>query len=254
MKNLSRCEDVTMIYKTFNYDMFKYIGGNRLINKLNYKKLSESMKEKQLVIPILVNDKMEIIDGQHRYQSCRELGMPVYFYIAEGYNLSDVKRANLVNRVWNKNDYLHSYMEEMNQNYIDFYNIKETYKVNINDVLKVFALTQDIGLKDLSQDFDSGRFISEGKEIVTNFFDSLNDFKLFDKYRSTQFVGAFIKLYFNPGYDHKKMKEKLTKRGYLVKRKGSIAEYLQMLTKDIYSFGAVKDPIYYDSQTKKFYS
>lgn len=62
MKNLSRCEDVTMIYKTFNYDMFKYIGGNRLINKLNYKKLSESMKEKQLVIPILVNDKMEIID------------------------------------------------------------------------------------------------------------------------------------------------------------------------------------------------
>ena len=50
------------------------------------------------------------------------------------------------------------------------------------------------------------------------------------------------------------MREKLIKRGAFVKRKGNIAEYLQMLTKDIYSFGAVKKPIYYDAQTKKFYN
>lgn len=254
MKTLKNMKQITTIYETYDYSIFNLIGGNRLINVLNYKKLMKSIDEKQLLIPILVNEKMEIIDGQHRFESCRELGKPVQFYIAEGYTIEDVKRANLVNKTWSKHDYLYSFLSQNDKNYIEFNEILQKYKVNISDVLKVFAYVQDISLKDLSSDFEVGIFCSDGKEIVENFFTALEDFKLFDKYRSTQFVGAFIKLYFHEDYSHEKMREKLIKRGAFVKRKGNIAEYLQMLTKDIYSFGAVKNPIYYDAQTKKFYN
>ena len=45
------------IMMTENYDMFKKIGGNRKLNKANYAKIVKSMKEEQLIIPIVVNEK-----------------------------------------------------------------------------------------------------------------------------------------------------------------------------------------------------
>lgn len=253
LKNLKDVKTITTIFETYNYEMFETVNGNRFVSSLNYTKLIKSIEEKQLLIPICVNEKMQIIDGQHRFNACKELKRPVQFYIAEGYTIDDVKRANLVGKNWVKTDFLNLYLSQNNPNYLSFEELLRIYKVNMNDMLKVFACVQDISLKDLSKQFDNSYFLSDGKELVKNFFDSLEDFKLFSKYRTTQFVGAFMKLYFHEDYSHEKMKERLIKRGSYVKKKGSIDEYLQMLTKDIYSFGAVKNPIYYDAQTKKFY-
>ena len=69
-------EVVTEIRKTNNYPMFKNMIGNREIKDKNYKKLIRSMSEKQLIIPILVNEKLEIIDGQHRFNACKTLQLP----------------------------------------------------------------------------------------------------------------------------------------------------------------------------------
>lgn len=55
-------EMIGNIFKTKDYDMFKWVKGNRKPNKKNYSKLVKSMKEEQLIIPICVNEKFEIID------------------------------------------------------------------------------------------------------------------------------------------------------------------------------------------------
>lgn len=253
LKNLKTLSSIATIYETYDYEMFDKVNGNRVINQLNYTKLLKSIEEKQLLIPICVNDKLQIIDGQHRFEACKTLNKPIQFYISDDYTIDDVMRANQVSKNWIRVDFLNLFISRNNENYIEFARILDIYKINITDLLKVFAYVQDISLKDLSRDFDKGYFLSEGKELVENFFIALEDFKLFNKYRTTQFVGAFMKLYFHNSYSHEKMKDRLIKRGAYVKQKGSIAEYLQMLTKDIYSFGAVKNPIYYDAQTKKFY-
>ncbi|MGG7162970.1 ParB N-terminal domain-containing protein [Clostridium ihumii] len=253
LKNLKNLSSIATIYETYDYEIFDKVNGNRVINPLNYTKLLKSIEEKQLLIPICVNDKLQIIDGQHRFEACKTLNKPIQFYISDDYTIEDVMRANQVSKNWIRVDFLNLFISRNNENYIEFARILDIYKINITDLLKVFAYVQDISLKDLSRDFDKGYFFSEGKELVENFFIALEDFKLFNKYRTTQFVGAFMKLYFHNSYSHEKMKDRLIKRGSYVKQKGSIAEYLQMLTKDIYSFGAVKNPIYYDAQTKKFY-
>ena len=84
-------EVYTSVMKTTNYDMFKFMEGNRQTNSSNLNQIIESMKEKQLIIPITVNEKFEIIDGQHRFKACKYLGLPVYFIIEKGVLYFDVK-------------------------------------------------------------------------------------------------------------------------------------------------------------------
>lgn len=57
-----------MIKKTFNYKMFKILKPNRKINNSHVRKLMESISARDLseFYPILINEKNEVIDGQHR--------------------------------------------------------------------------------------------------------------------------------------------------------------------------------------------
>jgi ParB-like chromosome segregation protein Spo0J len=45
------------------------------ISDIEYKALKESIKEKGLFFPIIINQKGEILDGHHRYRVCKELGL-----------------------------------------------------------------------------------------------------------------------------------------------------------------------------------
>lgn len=241
------------IMVTENYDMFKKIGGNRKINKANYAKIVKSMKEEQLIIPIVVNEKYEIIDGQHRFTACKDLGKPVYFYMVRGYGLDQVKRANIASSNWKKENYLDMFVAEGNEIYKEFEEIKERYDLNISNLLKIFAIVQEKQSARVGYEFENGTFTLDGKMEVLRFLTALEDFNFFKFYKSNNFLIAFTRLYFKSEYDHDKMKTKLiTHRNSLEKRSTS-DEYLVLLCNRIYSFGVTKNPIYYSSESKKFH-
>lgn len=241
------------IMVTENYDMFKKIGGNRKINKTNYAKIVKSMKEEQLIIPIVVNEKYEIIDGQHRFTACEDLGKPVYFYMVRGYGLEQVKRANIASSNWKKENYLDMFVAEGNEVYKEFEEIKERYDLNISNLLKIFAIVQEKQSARVGYEFENGTFTLDGKMEVLRFLTALEDFNFFKFYKSNNFLIAFTRLYFKSEYDHDKMKTKLiTHRNSLEKRSTS-DEYLVLLCNRIYSFGVTKNPIYYSSESKKFH-
>lgn len=241
------------IMVTENYDMFKKIGGNRKINKANYAKIVKSMKEEQLIIPIVVNERYEIIDGQHRYTACKDLGKPIYFYMVRGYGLEQVKRANIASSNWKKENYLDMFVAEGNKTYKEFEEIKERYDLNISNLLKIFAIVQEKQSARVGYEFENGTFTLDGKMEVLRFLTALEDFNFFKFYKSNNFLIAFTRLYFKSEYDHDKMKTKLiTHRNSLEKRSTS-DEYLVLLCNRIYSFGVTKNPIYYSSESKKFH-
>lgn len=241
------------IMVTENYDMFKKIGGNRKINKANYAKIVKSMKEEQLIIPIVVNERYEIIDGQHRFTACKDLGKPVYFYMVRGYGLDQVKRANIASSNWKKENYLDMFVAEGNEIYKEFEEIKERYDLNISNLLKIFAIVQEKQSARVGYEFENGTFTLDGKMEVLRFLTALEDFNFFKFYKSNNFLIAFTRLYFKSEYDHDKMKTKLiTHRNSLEKRSTS-DEYLVLLCNRIYSFGVTKNPIYYSSESKKFH-
>ena len=241
------------IMVTENYDMFKKIGGNRKINKANYAKIVKSMKEEQLIIPIVVNEKYEIIDGQHRFTACKDLGKPIYFYMVRGYGLEQVKRANIASSNWKKENYLDMFVAEGNEIYKEFEEIKERYDLNISNLLKIFAIVQEKQSARVGYEFENRTFTLDGKMEVLRFLTALEDFNFFKFYKSNNFLIAFTRLYFKSEYDHDKMKTKLiTHRNSLEKRSTS-DEYLVLLCNRIYSFGVTKNPIYYSSESKKFH-
>ena len=57
-----------VIQRTNKYDLFKRIESNREVNPAHLKKIEKSISEKNFLhlYPIIVNERMEIIDGQHR--------------------------------------------------------------------------------------------------------------------------------------------------------------------------------------------
>lgn len=248
---------VNYIMSTTDYEKFKFRKGNRTLNRKNFLKLVNSMKEKQLMIPILVNEKFEIIDGQHRFSASKELGLPIYYYIIEGYGSEEMQRANLVSSNWTKEDFLSMYVEEGNQNYEQIQEIKDTFDVSIGLMIKVFAKMKGINQKMISKSFEEGTIdVADKIDEVIQFFYALEDFSFFGAYKTLQFAGAFLKLYNQENYNHSLMLERLEKRKEQLIKKSTVDDYLVTLTKDIYSFGPVKrqNKILYDRENRTFYN
>lgn len=118
---------VNQVVQTNNHSKFKRILGNRGVNKLHVKRLKESFRQGYLMSPIIVNENLEIIDGQHRFTAAKELGIPVYYIVAEGYGLDEVKKLNKNTSNWGKKEHLHAYVELGYPAYIQFQNFMDDY-------------------------------------------------------------------------------------------------------------------------------
>lgn len=111
---------VATVSETYDYDKFKPLSGNRPVNPIHVLRLKESFQAQYLMSPILVNEKDEVIDGQHRLCAARELGYPIRYIVANGYALNEVQRLNTHGNNWTKSDYLNAYCELGYPNYITF--------------------------------------------------------------------------------------------------------------------------------------
>lgn len=245
-------EKVTDVRKTNDYDKFTNIVGNRDLRGTNYNRLIQSMKKKQLVIPILVNSQFEIIDGQHRFEVCRTLELPLYYYVIDGYGIDEVKRANLVGCNWVIDDYLKLNVEIDKKEYIEFKRIKDTYGLTTSQLLDIFAHYQGISLKEVRMLFEDGSFELDSINKVIEFLNKLEDFNCFDEYNSYSFTKAFLKLNAVEGYDHSIMQKRIKKHPYKLAKRASYRDYITLLV-EMYNFGTTKTRIGYDAIGDEFY-
>ena len=66
-------QEVNKVYKTTDLSIFKSIDGNRVPNLQHIKRLAQSINVYGMKCnPILVNEQMEVIDGQHRLAAAIE--------------------------------------------------------------------------------------------------------------------------------------------------------------------------------------
>lgn len=101
-------KDTYKIQSTFRYDDFKFIEGNRNIDHED--RIEKSIRKSGLLLqPILVNQRMEIVEGQNRYIACRNMGLPIYFVIQDDIGLDEVKNLNSASKNWTTRNYIHSF-------------------------------------------------------------------------------------------------------------------------------------------------
>ena len=99
---------------TNNYSKFKLIEENRDVKQLDNKaSVKESIKKYGYYhLPILVNEKYEIIEGQHRFEACKELGLPIHYIMQNGLTAKDCAPINSYRKNWVISDYVHLYAAE----------------------------------------------------------------------------------------------------------------------------------------------
>lgn len=246
-------EKITEIRETNNYELFKNMLGNRQLKDKNYKKLMRSMNEKQLIIPILVNEKFEIIDGQHRFSACKSLNKPVYYYVVPGYEIEDVKRANLVSCNWGLEDYLNLHNKLNKREYINFRELQQKHKLRVSQLLEIVAILEGKEYGRVKLSFEDGTFEIENPLEIQRFIMDLSDFKQLKEYSTPKFTKAFLKLYTYNNYNHEHMKRKLKTLEHKLKKQPTYNEYISMLVNDVYSFGSSNAGFKYDSNANRFY-
>lgn len=106
-----------VVLSTKHYDWFLYAHGNRNIDPSNYARLKKSIGVHGQQNPIMVNEKGEVIDGQHRLAACKELAMPVRFFIQPGASITTAVQLNTAGQKWNTNDWINHYAKQGNHHY-----------------------------------------------------------------------------------------------------------------------------------------
>lgn len=112
------------IKRTYDYAIFKRMAGNRAISESNVKKIMRSIQRYGWWGEVvLVNEKMEVADGQHRIEALKRMGMPVEYRVVEGITIDDIVAINNAVHKWTVTDAIASYAERGKVDYVRINNL-----------------------------------------------------------------------------------------------------------------------------------
>ena len=157
------------IHITSDYEKFTFLVGNRDVVNKHVKDLSAQIDQRDLNIPIIVNEKMEVCDGQHRLEAYKVLGLPVHYIVKEGLTLQDIRKLNSVNRKWTMNEYMMSHFKLGSKHYVTLEWFVRTYDFSVSDSLAMLNGKGYLDSYDYAQ-FREGHFVvhdlEKGKDIA----------------------------------------------------------------------------------------
>ena len=211
------------IYETSNYHMFELIESNRPISWTKIDKMRERIKNKNLTsgYNIIVNSKeagqerygtdgtkFPIVDGQHRYISCKLEGQKFFYQVNDDITLDDIPTAASLQHSWKITDYLHHYTTTGIKEYKQFVGYMNRYEFPPSAALIVLCGDRSTAtLHDLKR----GELKVKRSWALANNFgdatDSLGRYISFNK--QARFVEAFLVAFTNSDYKHDRMIAKL---------------------------------------------
>lgn len=102
------------IQTTKDYSKFKLVVSNREVDKNHVKRLAESIRRKNLLFirPLIVNDDMQVIDGQHRLAACELINEHVHYIKVAGLSKSDISILNTAQKNWSRIDFINFFAIE----------------------------------------------------------------------------------------------------------------------------------------------
>lgn len=193
-----------IVHETTDYGLFKELEGNRVVNKLHLRRLKDSMAKNYLFTIITVNELMQIIDGQHRFNVCRELQLPIYYVKMNGYGLREVQILNANNKVWNSDDYLSGYCDLAKQHegsyedYLIYKDFKDRYQFGHSECLLI--LTQHFDRRSIQSFFNGDLKIDNYANgvLIAKKLEEIG--KFYSGYKRKSFVRVIVNLLKNPNF------------------------------------------------------
>ena len=191
------------IYKTKNYDMFKLVSSNRPVTEAHVKEIMSEIQANNFLSenPVKVNRSHEIIEGQHTFQACVRLEIPVY-YMYTKMTKNHIGRFNSSRKTWSMEDVLHHYCVEGVHDYKILAGFRRRHPYPLSTL--IILLTGENSKKVLSE-YRKGEFkVAQSLDTVEKLLDNIKEFKEFsDKiYRNRAFITAYIDVLTHPDFNH----------------------------------------------------
>lgn len=223
------------IKSTMDYELFRVMPGNREVERTHVRELVRLLQQNGNLtnqFPIVVNEDMEVIDGQHRLEALKELGWEVAYIQEKGATLNMVRAINLGNRNWNWRDIAQSYADLGNEEYKWFLRYVDTHGISYTLACVFLGLPMD---KRTNSDFYQGYMFIEhktkGVEMVEYYLEVM---KYIDDVAPREFGRALATLRASPAYDDKRMIEKLKELGHTLPHRANKNDYMRRL-EEIYN-------------------
>lgn len=236
---------------TSNYGQFKKLKGNRPITELKVRRFMKLFASgKMLPWMVVVNEKMEIIDGQHRFEACQRLGIPVEYIIQHGLGLQDAIDGNIVGGIWNKQGHVDSQAELGNLPYIRMKQFQRDFPDFTLGTAELILTQQFGGANEKAEEIIDGKALGRvlafqhgdmkivEPEVYNYHASMIQQFKpYFNKYNTGIFVKTMIILFNSDVYNHERMLKKLALQPTALKQCATTRQYKEML-EDIYNYYA----------------
>ncbi len=244
---------LTPIFITSNYSMFGNIGGNRNLDTSNLNKIKQSISKKHIktnaVICILdeqdQNQPLKMVDGQHRFEACKELNIPVSYVIDTSLTmasiLNDITLLNTASKEWDVSDFMNSEAQKGNQNYILYSKVYNSFNNSFDHESLFFILNSDsnrTGNKVSYPTFKSGDLQFDQSDY-NYLIQRLTDISKFNHYNEIggkrYFQKAINRLMNTKGFDINQMSFKLQSRQSTLIKSTTVDGALRQLA-DIYNY------------------
>lgn len=221
------------VHTTTDYFLFKPIEGNRNKNLLHINRLKKSMADNYLFTVIIVNEKYEIIDGQHRFDVIQDLKLPLNYIVCKGYGLNEVHILNQNSKTWNADDYLDGYCNLGYKDYIKYSEFKTNYDIGHNECMTILSGSQSKPSIDV---FYSGNFkIKDYNEACKIIEKILLIQPYYQGAKRRSFIYAMLQLFKNPNFEFTEFLQKLKLQPTALTDCANTTQYIALI-EEIYNY------------------
>lgn len=223
------------IYSTAHMGYFTFLEENRPLNEAHVLSLMDSfVKDGYLFTIVYVNELLQVIDGQHRYEAARRLGLPISFMVMPGWGIREVTVLNVNSRNWTLYDFLVSYTRSGNPNYARFKQFCDQHAFELT-TSQLIVTGKRAGRRSPNDSFRSGKLVVSEAQLsdAVSTAGKIADMQLFHPlgWKSRNFVEAMLTLFALKEYSHEGMLERLAAHPDLLLAKARslrVDEYLKI--------------------------
>lgn len=224
------------IKKTDDHSIFGGIIGNRPISPSHVKNLVASIGHKNMLPdnPINVNEKMQIIDGQHRLEAAKELGLPIYYLVMQGSRLEEIQMLNTTQKRWGLGDMINSYCSTGKKDYVTLRAFHERYGFPYTTAAMMLSggvrhSADNTGSGEGKVSIWSGNWKVKSEDEAMRLAEqivSIKDSSDGVAWKQMQFVVAFMRMLEVVSFD--RFQQKLKVIGVTLEKRRSIEDYLRL--------------------------
>lgn len=220
------------IFETKDYSIFKFRADNRIINENHVNKLVRKMKLKGWLTTsrVVINEKGELIDGQHRVKAARVAQVPVRYTIQKGASEDEITSMNELQRNWSPFDFLHKWVVKGNKHYINLAEfVQEFPQFKITECTNF--CTNGVTTVDRDQ-FQEGRWVTKDMKKAREYANNISQLKpYFDKYYTRSiFVRAMMKIMSSKKeFNFDEFLHKVKLRPNMLVPCGTVEQYVEMI-------------------------